>query len=845
MRARRDASAHPAHRVPGGFRQGSGGAAGQETMTNRELDTLRKVLALERQKGCRDTAVVGGLDRFLERWLDRLPDQPPIRVPRPGYASMSADQRGQWLSDTMTLLDGDGSEPAPAARRAAAPRRRTTGSGTQTRRKNDQQERSLSSSVEVLPRVTPAVAARLRKLGVSSIRDLLYLFPRRHNDYGSLCSIADLRLDAEQTVAVSVWEARETMFSGRMRATEAVVGDDTGNLRVVWFNQPHLARRFKPGTRLALSGKVSLYRNAPTMQSPEYEPLQDGEALIHTGGLVPVYPLTEGLTPRNLRRLVRVALDGWGHLIQDQLPEAVQRRTGLLPLSQAIRQAHHPKDYESQDEARRRLAFDELFLMQLFVFSRRREWRESGGAPPLRRDHAVLDALLSRLPFALTAAQRRALGEILSDMESERPMSRLLQGDVGSGKTVVALAALLSAVANSRQGAFMAPTEILAQQHFRSIAELLKGRGATADGDALLTFELPPLPRPVSLGLLLGSQPRRQKREVQAMMSQGALDMVVGTHALLQQDADLPRLGLAVVDEQHRFGVMQRASLRHKSETPHLLVMSATPIPRSLALTLYGDLDLSVLDEQPPGRQPIRTRNVTPDRRRDAYEFVRRQVGLGRQAFVVCPLIEESEAMQTRAATTEFHRLSTEVFSDLTLGLLHGRLPLREKEDVMGRFQRGELDVLVSTPVVEVGIDNRNASVILIDGADRFGLAQLHQFRGRVGRGEHASYCMLMSDHPSVEAKERLEVMERLSDGFAVAEEDLRFRGPGDYFGTRQSGLPDLRMARLSDQDLLALARQEAAALLRDDPALKRTEHCALAQELTRFSDASSTGEIS
>ena len=814
-------------------------------MTNRELDTLRKVLALERQKGCRDTAVVGGLDRFLARWLDRLPDQPPVQIPRQGYASMSAEQRSQWLDDTITLLDSDDSAPAPAARRAAAPRRRTTGSGTQTRRRNDQQERSLTSSVEALPRVTPAVAARLRKLGVSSIRDLLYLFPRRHNDYGSLCSIADLRLDADQTVAVSVWEARETMFSGRMRATEAVVGDDTGNLRVVWFNQPHLARRFKPGTRLALSGKVSLYRNAPTMQSPEYEPLQDGEALIHTGGLVPVYPLTEGLMPRNLRRLVRVALDGWGHLIQDPLPEAVQRRTGLLPLSQAIRQAHHPKDYESQDEARRRLAFDELFMMQLFVFSRRREWRESGGAPPLRRDHAVLDALLSRLPFALTAAQRRALGEILSDMESERPMSRLLQGDVGSGKTVVALAALLSAVANSRQGAFMAPTEILAQQHFRSIAELLKGRGATADGDALLTFELPPLPRPVSLGLLLGSQPRRQKREVQAMMSQGALDMVVGTHALLQQDADLPRLGLAVVDEQHRFGVMQRASLRHKSETPHLLVMSATPIPRSLALTLYGDLDLSVLDEQPPGRQPIRTRNVTPDRRRDAYEFVRRQVGLGRQAFVVCPLIEESEAMQTRAATTEFHRLSTEVFSDLTLGLLHGRLPLREKEDVMGRFQRGELDVLVSTPVVEVGIDNRNASVILIDGADRFGLAQLHQFRGRVGRGEHASYCMLMSDHPSVEAKERLEVMERLSDGFAVAEEDLRFRGPGDYFGTRQSGLPDLRMARLSDQDLLALARQEAAALLRDDPALKRTEHCALAQELTRFSDASSTGEIS
>ena len=393
----------------------------------------------------------------------------------------------------------------------------------------------------------------------------------------------------------------------------------------------------------------------------------------------------------------------------------------------------------------------------------------------------------------------------------------------------------------------MAPTEILAQQHFNTIAGLLSAPGESADveGAAVLSFDLPPLPRPLTLGLLLGSQPRRQKREVQDMMSQGALDMVVGTHALLQQAAYLPRLGLAVVDEQHRFGVMQRASLRHKGETPHLLVMSATPIPRSLALTLYGDLDLSILDELPPGRQPVRTRNVPPERRRDAYEFLRRQVALGRQAFVVCPLIEESEAMQTRAATTEFHRLSTEVFSDLTLGLLHGRMPLREKEDVMGRFQRGELDVLVSTPVVEVGIDNRNASVILIDGADRFGLAQLHQFRGRVGRGEHASYCMLMSDYPSVEAKERLEVMERVADGFAVAEEDLRFRGPGDYFGTRQSGLPDLRMARLSDQDLLSLARQEAAALLRADPSLARPEHRALAQQVSGYAAGFSHGEIS
>ena len=680
---------------------------------------------------------------------------------------------------------------------------------------------------------------------MSDIRDLLYLFPRRHNDFGSLRKVSSLEVDTEQTVMVNVWEARETLLGGHRKSTEAVVGDETGNIRVVWFNQPYLARRFRPGTRLVLSGRVSVFRDARVMESPEYEEVQDdGEDLIHTGRLVPIYPLTEGLTPRTVRRLVKGALDSWASRIPDPLPEAVRRRTGLLDLPQAVYQAHYPQDWESKDSARRRLAFDELFMMQLYVFSRRREWREAGGAPPMSRNREALNAILSLLPFALTNAQSKALDEILGDMEKERPMSRLLQGDVGSGKTVVALAALLSTVSNDYQGAFMAPTEVLAQQHFNNISRLLEGLPRPESHETWFTFRLDPFPRPISLGILIGSHSRKQKKETQDMMSKGGLDMVIGTHALLQQGVDLPGLGLAVVDEQHRFGVMQRAGLRQKGEAPHLLVMSATPIPRSLALTLYGDLDLSVLDELPPGRQAIQTRKVPSDRRRDAYEFLRRQVSQGRQAFVVCPLIEESEALQTRAATTEFHRLSTEVFPELTLGLLHGRLPFREKQEVMAGFQRGELDILVSTPVIEVGIDNQNATVILIDGADRFGLAQLHQFRGRVGRGEHPSYCLLMSDFPSPEARERLEVMERMSDGFAVAEEDLRFRGPGDYFGTRQSGLPDLRMARLSDQDILALARQEASALLTEDPNLELPQHQALAQGLARFA-GSSQEEIS
>lgn len=389
----------------------------------------------------------------------------------------------------------------------------------------------------------------------------------------------------------------------------------------------------------------------------------------------------------------------------------------------------------------------------------------------------------------------------------------------------------------------MAPTEILAQQHFKNISLLLKESPGHESQDNLFTFSLDPFPRPISIGILMGSQSKKQRRTIQDMMSHGSLDMVVGTHALLQQDVELPRLALAIVDEQHRFGVMQRTSLRQKGEAPHLLVMSATPIPRSLALTLYGDLDLSILNELPTGRQAIQTKWVHPRYRNNAYEFLRSEVERGRQGFVVCPLIEESDVLQTRAATTEFNRLSTEIFPDVSMGLLHGRMPFREKDAVMDHFQQGSIDILVSTPVIEVGIDNPNATVILIESADRFGLAQLHQFRGRVGRGMHQSYCLLLSDYPSTEARERLEIMERVKDGFEVAEEDLKFRGPGDFFGTRQSGLPDLRMARLSDQDLLMLARQEASTLLKEDPNLTRLEHRALSQSLVRFA-SSPQGEI-
>jgi ATP-dependent DNA helicase RecG len=806
-------------------------------MLHPKLDTLKKILSLERQKGYEDTAVIGGLDVFLNRWLEGRPPGTNIELPPRGYAGITSTQRKKWVENTLKLLN---TKPDSQARGNPTPKRKAA---TRRRKPEPDIEHSLASPVTVLPRVTPAVAGKLKHLGVDTIRDILYLFPRRHNDFGNLGKISQLEVDVEQTVMVNVWEAREVLLGGRRRATEAVVGDDTGNMRVVWFNQPFLARQFKPGTRLVLSGEVSVFKGAKVLESPEYEVIQDGEELIHTGRLVPIYPLTKGLPSRTVRRLVKETLDTWSSHIQDPLTEAIRHRGGLLKLPQAIAQAHYPQDEESKAAARRRLAFDELLMMQLYVFSRRREWRETRGAIPLPRNQAMLDAFFSRLPFTFTRAQEKALGEILGDMEDERPMSRLLQGDVGSGKTAVALATLLSTVANGYQGAFMAPTEILAQQHFNTISLLLEGLPRPTSHENWFTFHMEPFSRPISVGVLIGSHSSKQKREIHELLAQGTLDMVVGTHALLQQGVEIPRLALAVVDEQHRFGVMQRASIRQKGETPHLLVMSATPIPRSLALTLYGDLDLSILDELPPGRQVIKTKWVHPKSRDGAHEFLRSEVKKGRQAFVVCPIIDESEVLQTRAATTEFNRLSTEVFPDLTLGLLHGRMHFKEKEDVMARFQSGDLDILVSTPVVEVGIDNPNATVMVIEGADRFGLAQLHQFRGRVGRGEHPSYCLLLSDFPSAEAKERLEVMERVSDGFAVAEEDLRFRGPGDFFGTRQSGLPDLRMARLSDQELLTLARQEASILLKDDPNLAKPQHQALAQCLAQFT-STPQGEI-
>lgn len=798
-------------------------------------ESLRKIIELEQKKGYSDSAVIGGLDRFLSNWVGQVVGSISSRrllerINRLGgsnYASLAKPQRKKWISDVFELLHEVESQPGTGDKPlensipslASAKVRKSSVSGV-----------SLDSPVTVIKGISTGLSAKFSKLGVKTVRDLLYFFPHRHLDYSQVKSISQLSEGPEQTIVANVWEASVAKFGGRP-GTEATVGDETGNVRAVWFNQPYLAKRLLTNTRIVLSGRVSLFKGRHVFESPEWEVLEAKE-LVHTARLVPVYSLTQGLHPRQVRKLMKGVIEQWAWQVEDFLLPEMKKQCNLLDLSEAISQAHFPDDVAAKDRARLRLAFDELFLLQLGVTSKKRDWQESQPGNPIGIKASLLEPFLKSLPFELTGAQQRVLGELLHDIQQARPMSRLLQGDVGSGKTVVATVTLLMAAANDYQSAFMAPTEVLAEQHFATICEFLSRLSEPAEGDHVRSYA-GILPRPLTVALLIGDLNQARKQRLQQRIADGEIDIIIGTHALIQKGVEFHRLALAVVDEQHRFGVTQRSILRQKGFNPHMLVMTATPIPRTLALTLYGDLDLSVIDEMPPGRQVIKTKWLTPSQRDSAFAFIRRQVASGHQAFIICPLIEESEAVAAQAAVAEYDYLSTEVFSDLKLGLLHGRMSSSDKDEVMRRFRAGELDMLVSTPVIEVGIDVPNATVMLVESADHFGLAQLHQFRGRVGRGQAQSYCLLLAENPSEVARARLDIIERVQNGFVLAEEDLKLRGPGEFFGTRQSGLPDLRMAKLSDVAILELARSEAMKVFAKDSGLKKQP--LLAKELARM----------
>lgn len=669
----------------------------------------------------------------------------------------------------------------------------------------------------------------LTRMGISSIRDLLYTFPRRHDDYSKLKPIGNLWFGEEVTVIGTIDSvSTRSIRSGKMKLVEAVVSDKSGALKVTWFNQPWLERQLSRAKHVVLSGEIEQYLGRLTMNNPEWEPLSKKQ--LHTNRIVPVYPLTKNITQKWLRGIIHDAVQKYGPSIEDPLPDQLRSSISLPKLPDAIQEIHFPDSDQSLQKAKQRLAFDELFLLQMGVLKQKMQWENRPGQVFDSPDDWI-NSRVKQLPFQLTKAQIKALTQIREDLRSGHPMNRLLQGDVGSGKTVIAALAALIVIRQGAQAAFMAPTSILAEQHFNTLKKLLNN-----DPNEVKENEI---------SLLIGSTPEDQKEQIRKKLSQGEIKLVIGTHALLQEPVEFQNLQLAIVDEQHRFGVEQRGILRQKGNNPHLLVMTATPIPRSLALTTFGDLELSVIDELPPGRLPVETHVLYPREIERAYSLVRRQVDNGNQAFIIYPLVEESEKIDEKAAVDEFRRLQDEIFPSYSLGLLHGQMRPDEKESVMTLFRDKEIQILISTSVVEVGVDIPGATVMLVEGAHRFGLAQLHQFRGRVGRSDQKSYCILIPGNAEEVENQRLQAMVETNDGFVLAEKDLAIRGPGQFLGTRQSGYTELKFASITDLQLIEQARQHASELFRQDPELSQENHQKLALAVNQFWTQKNSGDIS
>jgi len=823
------------------------------------IEKLQKFLKLEVERGYDNRAVVGGLDKILPNWenearslkLNENLIQTVIQRLN-AYQHLDTSQRAATLQELFQMLQsiqetsrqptssqfqprqqlsaGRSDDSTLSAHSAAKQsknisieRQKRSNKISDLRPSKQTSEAGLNAPLTVLPGIGQRNSQILHELGLNNLGDLLYFFPRRYDDYSQLKPINRVQYGEELTIIATVQSlSTRPVRGGQLQITEAVVTDGSGFIRLTWFNKPWIEKNLHHGDQIVFSGKVDMYLGRLVMNDPEWEHIEQQH--LHTNRIVPVYPLTSHITQRQLRRIMYQTVTFWAPRVTEYLPESTRQSVGLVDLSTALLQVHFPDSSENLAAARERLAFDEIFLMQLGVLREKQAW-QSAQSEIYDSPEDWLNQQISRIPFNLTQAQQKVLQEVRCDLASGHPMNRLLQGDVGSGKTVIAALGIAIVARNGAQSALMAPTSILAEQHYRNLLNLLTGD----HGD------IPSILTPEQIALLIGDTPEPEKQSIRQGLSDGSIKLVIGTHALIEDPVEFQHLQLAVVDEQHRFGVAQRSALRVKGKNPHLLVMTATPIPRSLALTIYGDLDLSVMDELPPGRQPIETHVVLPLERERIYQLIRSEIRAGHQVFIIYPFIEKGDRDEAMAAVEEHDRLQKEIFPQFKLGLLHGRMRPSEKDQVMKDFRDGIFQVLVSTSVVEVGVDVPNATVMLVEGANRFGLAQLHQFRGRVGRGQDKAYCILIPETEDAIENERLAAMEETNDGFVLAERDLDQRGPGSFLGTRQSGFAELKMANLTDIHLIEKARLQARKFFELDPDFRNPEHANLATMMARF----------
>lgn len=787
-----------------------------------DINTLKaaliKIIDKESDSGFQDNSVIGGLDKFLSRTpksLVWIRDTPPISGTV--YAALTLYDRAKWCrtvrAKLQTSIDIDSSS-------------------------NSIKSLTLDSTLPDLDFIHGPFKGKFRKININNIRDFFWNAPERYVDYSNLLKIGDLVENSLVTVVGTITLSEKT-YIGKFVGTKIRINDGTGTLEAVFFRQPYLQKQFRENSIVALSGKVVGFMGKPQMSNPEHKEIASSKKqdLADFRTLMPFYSSTEGLAQRSIRTSTKRVMDQAFKLVEDFVPDRILKKLDLISLPHAIKTIHYPKTFEEADLARKRLAFDELFLYQLAAIRKKYQWRNAKTGIQIKNAKKLVEDFSSTLAFQLTNGQSDVLNELCEDMSSEIPMGRLLQGEVGSGKTVVALASLVATCQSGHQGAFMAPTEVLAEQHFINSCKQLEAKSYIfAPNEFVKISTLNKLKEPITIALLIGSFSEKVKKQIQTMIRNGLIQLVIGTHTLLQEKVEFKSLGMVIVDEQHRFGVEQRSLLSKKEPRPHLLAMSATPIPRTLALTVYGDLELSTIRELPHSRKLITTSLVTNESDYgNVLSRIRDEVSKGRQAFIVCPFIEPSDSISASAATTEYQRLNEGAFSDLKVGLLHGLMPLNDKQKIMDEVRGKKIDVLIATPIIEVGVDIPNATVTVIMSAERFGLAQLHQLRGRVGRGKFNSYCFLVPTQDSESGNERLQILVQNSDGFDLSEEDLRIRGPGDYLGTKQSGWNQLKIATIEDRVLLQMAREEAKIILDKDVNLRSQENESLNNELKRI----------